>query len=73
MMPLIEIEIKNCQGCPHFDSKRKYKSGRDFVAKYTWVCKKQDKIIQDNVEWDDIENIKVPDWCPCLVKEVICP
>jgi hypothetical protein len=67
-MPMIQIEIKNCAGCPFFDSRRKYTSD-SFEMAYTWICKKQDKVVQDYVEWMDDKQIKVPDWCPCLVKE----
>jgi hypothetical protein len=65
----IEIEINSCQECPYFDKRRMYTSD-SFEEAYDWFCKKADnKKIQGYVEWHEEEDIKIPEWCPCKVKQ----
>jgi len=68
-MAKIEIEIENCKGCPHFEEKRMYTADSWEMA-FDWFCKKEDgKKISGYVEWYDEKKIKIPDWCPCLIKK----
>lgn len=68
-MPKIEIEIKNCKGCPHFKEERHYTSD-SFETAFDWFCKKENnKKIAGYVEWHEEKDVEIPSWCPCLVKD----
>lgn len=65
-MPKIEIEIKNCKSCPHFDTRNQWSSdGWDKME--DWFCKLENKKIQGAVEWFEEKDIKIPEWCPIVI------
>lgn len=67
-MTKITIEIKSCKECPKFTTKNHYTSdGWDSME--DWYCTGLDKKIQGAVEWHEEKKIKIPDWCPNLIKE----
>lgn len=66
-MPTIEIEIKTCADCPHFEKKRMF-TADSWETAFDWFCKKAEgKKIQGYVEWNEAKDVKIPDWCPILV------
>ena len=68
-MPKIVLDIKSCKKCPHFNEERMYTSD-SFELAFDWFCKKADnRKIQGYVEWHEERKIKIPDWCPILLKE----
>lgn len=70
-MAKIEIEIENCSKCPHFYTGNQYSTdGWDRME--DWMCKKADRKIRGSVEWHEEKGIKIPDWCPSMVKPDRC-
>jgi len=66
MKIVIEKEIDSCQECPNWKRARMYTSD-SWEEAYDWFCKRRnDKKIAGYVEWHDVKDIKIPDWCPCL-------
>jgi hypothetical protein len=66
-MKTIKIEVSNCKQCPYFKTENQFTSdGWDRME--DWICTKEDKKIQGAVEWYEEKHIKIPDWCPILVK-----
>lgn len=65
----IKLEIKNCSECPFFTRERHY-TADSWDEAYNWFCNhgKQKEKISEYVEWYDVKNEKVPDWCPILIK-----
>lgn len=69
-MVCIKINIKNCTECPHFTRERMYTED-SWEEAYNWFCNEPSvgkKKIQGYVEWNDVKNIEVPNWCPIIVK-----
>jgi len=67
-MPKIEIEIKSCQQCPFFKQERMYTSDSLETA-FDWFCTKSyNRKIQGYVEWHEENKIKIPEWCPIIIK-----
>lgn len=67
-MAQIVLEIVNCRQCPHFKTANQWSSdGWDKME--DWVCDKNNKIIQESVEWHEESKIDVPDWCPIKLNE----
>jgi hypothetical protein len=69
-MAKITLEIKNCSECPHFRTENPWSSdGWDRMV--DWVCHKTSspRKIEGSVEWHEESKIRVPDWCPILIKE----
>ena len=66
----IVIDIKNCRGCPHFETKNPCSSdGWDRME--DWFCKKEQKTISKAVEWTDEKYLEIPEWCPCQIQDMI--
>lgn len=67
-MPYIKIKIKNCEQCPFLKKERHYTSD-SFEHAFNWFCeKKKNKKIAGYIDWHEEKNVKIPDWCSCLVK-----
>jgi hypothetical protein len=65
IMAIIQLEIKTCKECPHFEEKRMY-TADSFEHAMDWFCEKENgKKIQGYVEWHEEKDVKIPDWCPC--------
>lgn len=71
-MPKIQIEIKDCQGCPFLKKERLY-TADSWEEAYDWFCKKElntknagPRKIAGYVEWRD--TVEIPKWCPIKVK-----
>lgn len=63
-MTKIQIEVKNCNQCPHFDSERIY-TADSFDMLFKWICTKAKRTISGCVDtWD---KVAIPDWCPCKI------
>ena len=75
-MTKIAININKCNECPHFNRTRYYTSDSWEVA-YDWWCTKMSddtekcghKKISGYVEWNDVKNIEIPDWCPAKIED----
>ena len=62
------IEINHCKDCP-FSETRRHWTEDSWEEAYDWYCKKaNDKKIQGYVEWHEVKDMKIPEWCP-LAKE----
>lgn len=60
----IELEINSCMDCPHFTRER-YWTADSWEESYNWFCNKRDKMqIQGYVEWNEVKDISIPEWCP---------
>jgi len=67
-MTLIQMEIKDCQDCPHSIEERMY-TADSWEHAYNYFCgKKKKKKIAGYVEWRR-EMPPVPNWCPLLPKK----
>ena len=69
-MATIKLELKNCRGCPHFESEKHY-TADSWENAENWFCTHNDtkRKIAGYVEWTDEKNMTVPNWCPALVKK----
>jgi hypothetical protein len=66
-MTKITLEINSCKECPFLKVERMY-TGDSWEEAYNWFCKKEDnKKIRGYVEWNDVDKIKIPDWCPIKI------
>ena len=70
----IQLEVTTCQDCPFLASKRHYTED-SFEMAFDWFCGKSveqndgnPRQIAGYVEWNDVDNIKIPEWCPLKVK-----
>lgn len=73
-MPEIILTLESCRQCPYFITNNQWSSdGWDRME--DWVCTKTspNTVIQGAVEWHEEKKIKIPDWCPCLFKNVKAP
>lgn len=65
----IEIEIKNCKGCPFLKTERYYNSD-SWETAYNWFCsKKGNKKIEGYVEWHEEDKVEIPSWCPYKIEK----
>jgi ubiquitin C-terminal hydrolase len=68
-MEQIILEIKNCEDCPFLKKVRAYTED-SFEVLDDWKCGKcEDKNIERYVSWNETRYIKIPNWCPVLVKK----
>jgi hypothetical protein len=69
-MEFVKLEIKNCSDCPHCKQERMFTSDPWETAE-NWFCTEpsiDEKKIQGYVEWHEVKNMEVPNWCPILIK-----
>ncbi len=68
-MPEIKLEIKNCKDCPHWEE-TPFPTSDSFERAHYWWCTviEPKKEIASYVEWHEEKGIKVPKWCPLLIK-----
>lgn len=68
-MAKLMIEIDTCDKCQHSKSDRNYTSD-SFEIEFDWSCKAhKSKTIAKSVNWGhETLELKVPNWCPFLVK-----
>lgn len=59
----ITVEIKNCKDCP-FWKKGPMQSTDGFDSGSDWFCGKTGNLIQGFVEWHEVKDVEIPDWCP---------
>ncbi len=62
----VAIKITSCQQCPHF-SKGGRQTTDGFDSGYDWFCgfkKGEKKLIVPFVEWNEVDKMVIPDWCP---------
>lgn len=65
-MTKIQIDVKNCGECPHFESERIYTSD-SFDMLFKWTCTKAKRVITGcHDTWD---KTPIPDWCPCKIND----
>jgi hypothetical protein len=65
IMAIIQLEIKTCKECPHFEERRMYTADSFEHANDLFCEKENGKKIQGYVEWHEEKDVKIPDWCPC--------
>jgi hypothetical protein len=68
-LPILKIEVKGCYDCPFLNKERDY--GPDsFSLDFNWFCTKaNNKKIAGCVGWNEEKAVKMPVWCPQLVRE----
>lgn len=71
-MTKIALEINSCSKCPFFKTENHY-STDGFDAMEDWMCTKIEpkRKIQGGVEWHEESKIKIPEWCPISVENLI--
>lgn len=62
-MARIALDIKNCQQCPHYDSKIIY-TADSFERDFDMICKKANRTIAGYVSPWEADKEAVPEWCP---------
>lgn len=73
-MTKIALEISSCNECPFFKRERYYTSDSWEMA-FNWYCTREknedgkDKEISTYVEWNDVKDIKIPEWCPIKIED----
>ncbi len=62
------LPITHCSQCPFLEMKRHY-TADSFEHEYNWYCKKKnDKVIENYVSWNEEKDVKIPKWCPLAQK-----
>jgi len=66
------LVIKSCSDCPNIRKEPQYTSD-SWERANNWYCTETElendgKKIAGYVEWMDIKDIKVPEWCPLRIK-----
>jgi len=59
----IKLEIKTCMECPFWERKRVF-TADSWEEGYDWTCKKTGKQIASFVEWNEVDKVPIPDFCP---------
>jgi Zn ribbon nucleic-acid-binding protein len=67
-MAIVSFEITNCKQCKFLKTDPAY-SEDSFERDEKWTCGRADKVIDESVSWSEESRIKIPFWCPILVKE----
>ncbi len=71
------LEITHCSQCPNKDTGNYY-STDGFDRMEDWLCKvtmdpetAAPRKIAASVEWHEEKDIKIPDWCPLIRKDLM--
>lgn len=64
MSETVNIPITSCKDCPFVDIRKHY-TGDVWEEAYDWFCKKAEgKKIEGYIEWREVDDVKIPKWCP---------